>query len=1522
MSKAGTYSNQGDDYQRAIAVNWIIELLVNDKIEYVQVESNGLPNKNEEVTVDDIVVVYKDGTRRHIQAKKNQSQERSWSIKDWGSELPKILDQLEQGEHITVELYSSTPLGEFTTLPKECRLYPNFSDFKKHLSNKNKEALLILAKEWERSESEIFSLLKRVCTGSHHNTEKWRRINEESLRKIVTHPLRALDTLEAFINRHQSKDSYSKSEITSKDVLEEFANKGLTRQPNYSEKEIVEQFHRTSAIGRKDWKRTIAGEKITRKELDDILVHISDKKNTILVQDRPGSGKTCLLLDLADVIEKNNEYQLLFIKGDRFAKNDSAESLLPKEIVESCGALSCNSHVVVIIDSLDVLSCQRDHAALNFFLDIIDQLLIIQGVTVVAACREFDLKYDPKLRDRKWDAEIKLRDFDFQNTVLPILNKLNVNAQQLNPDLKELLCLPQNLSLFEKVSGYSKVFYVRTAYDLYNAFIDYTLKHDTAIEEQVLKKSVFSIVDKLLKEREHSISKTAINTEEQILHSLISKGVLNEEADGKIGFSHQTLFDNFVASNALQNGTTLSKLILGHPPLPFYRPSVRSYLFFVRGQSFKAFSRNIRETLSNKEIAYHFKRLVVETYAEMIPVNDDWILIRWMFLNQNDLFKRFFGVLKISHWFDIITSKWYPFLIHQPNNLEWYSIFLWKLDQWMNINPIETVEIWNNALKGDWGKNNVWTICRDLTHFKHYHVEGVKDLIYTLKESNNTDSHFMGAIYCNYIEVTGDGYQILWDWMTRDISVKEMNTRSKGNELHCESHDLSNKDFLKEHLIKSEEFLDIVLNSLLDWVEKSQYWKEGGLTSKLLEHTSIPSNISYASSTYIKNIPILIKIVEETILNHAKINTEWWTKKEIKLRKSNELGIRYFLIKAYMENIEFHLDGISTQLLDKELLESGRLNYELGLLINKSFHLLQEQIQDDIITVIENLFSERTNEEEHYKDWHNRVRFDLFMRIPACLRADSVNCFIDKHVPQFGYYEPVREKYSWGGFIGSPVSAENLDNLSIEALYTLFTYYKDYNGNSSHPSDEHKGGLRQLSSTISTLAKNNPTKYLMIVNNHKFDEFSDSITKPILEGVGSHVSCRLGRINDNNFKPISPLPNINDTARHLLDAIEIKRTSFESDITYARMVENCINALSTQEDLERITKLLVPLSLHPDPDGKRLNVRRLNDKKVTANDVVNNSLNCTRGVVGKSAMEVLNKLLDLELKPSESIISIIKQLAADKAQEVRAALLWNLAYTGYKNKELGWQIFNIIFDKTQTHLWASGEEFLYHQYYGNFEKVKPYLDKIKNEAINEAGATWGRLSALCMIQSYIDQQEFFKELKRINMKDVWDGALSVFIANLEKNPDGLCQKSFRDFINENKIQKEFGHKIDGAFSLDEKGKYIKAETGKLFIDFLTLDDDKMPRMHFFIDWIEYQVTINPIIALELCESLLSKLQSFETKSRFWHSKPLISTLTTILRESDEMDDLDLINRAVHLQDQFLMMGIDGMDDYLVEAAML
>ncbi|WP_430972717.1 AAA family ATPase [Sunxiuqinia rutila] len=1521
MSKAGTYSTQGDDYQRAVAINWIIKLITDDTIKYIQVESNGLLGIDEKVTVDDIVVVYKNGDRRHIQAKKNQTQERSWLIRDWRSELPKILFQLEQGKHIEVELYSATPLGEFTTLPRECRSFLNFSDFREQLSLANDKALSSLVKEWNRSEEDVFNLLKRIRTGVHHNTEEWGKVNKDSLTRIVTHPSLALDTLEAFINKHQSKDLTDKLEIRSIDVWEEFASKGLTRLPNFSEKEIIEQFNRTSAIGISDWKRTIVGEKIVRKELGEVLEYICDKKRTILVQDRPGSGKTCLLLDLADEVESNSKSHLLFIKGDRFVNVANDDGSLPKEIVESCGLLSSSKHVVVIIDSLDVLSCQRDHAALNYFLKLIDQLQIIQNLTIVAACREFDLKYDPKLRERKWDVAVKLKDFDFQETVLPILNRMDVKSEQLNSDLKELLCLPQNLSLFERVADYAGIFNVRTTYDLYKAFIDFTLRQDPDIEGGFFEK-IFAIAEQLLRERDHSLPKVAIGIEEHLLHNLISKGVLNEQADGKIGFSHQTLFDNFVAGNALQNRVTLSELILQHPPLPFYRPSVRSYLFFVRSQSFKAFSRNIRDTLENKEIAYHFKRLVVETYAEMIPINNDWNLLRWIFVSQNDLFKRFFWVLNSSHWFELIANKWYPSLAHRSDSYEWHSAFIRKLDAWMNVYPNEIVELWSNALQEDWGKDSSWFICRSLARFQHYGVNGVKNLISKLNEVSNRDNHFMGIIFCNYIEATGEGYNVLWDWMTRDISLKEANRRRNENELHCENHDLKDTNFLKKHLIDSEEFLNLVLKTLLEWVDSSHYWKESGLQCKLLEYTSISEGVSHFSSIYIGNISTLVQAVEEAIENHARIKSKWWKREEDKFQQSNELAFRYIVVKAYLENIESNLDGITTQLLDKELLESARLNFELGLLINQSFHLLSTSIQDKIMTVIENLFSERKESEERYRSWHDRVRFELFIQIPACFRSELVNSFIDKFIPQFGYYMPVREKYSRGGVVYSPIRTDILDNLSMGGLYSLFSYYKDYNGHSFHPADGNSGGIGELSRAICGLAKNNPDKYLRIVNEPKLAQFSDSIIKAILEGVGSHISCRQGKVNDSSYNPITPLHDINDIARRLLDAIETKYSSFDLDITYARMIEDSIDGLSNEEDLQRITRLLIPLSNHPDPDGERLNVRRLNDDKITADDIANNSINCTRGVVANAAVEVLNKLLEMEITPFDSIISLAVQLANDKAEEVRAALLWRLAYTGYKNKELGWQIFNIIFEKKQIHLWSLAERFLYNQYYQDFEMVKPCLDKIRDDAISEAGGTWARLSALCMLRGHFSKNDFFTDLREIDKQDVWDGALSVFIANLEKNPDGNSQECFIEFMTEKKVSKEFGYKIDRAFDLGEKGKFINDRIGRLFIDSLTLDEDKAPKMHYFFEWIEYQATINPIKALELCECLLAKLQSFESTPKLWHPEPLISTLTGILREADEMDDFELINRAVNLQDQFLMMGLDGMDEYLEEAAML
>jgi hypothetical protein len=688
---------------------------------------------------------------------------------------------------------------------------------------------------------------------------------------------------------------------------------------------------------------------------------------------------------------------------------------------------------------LDVLSCQRDHAALSHFLGLIDQLLLIPNVTVVVACREFDLKYDSLLRDRKWDAKIRLKDFDYTETVLPILKVLQVDENQINDDLKGLLCLPQNLSLFESLTKYEEIFHVRTTYELYNAFIEYTLKQDPDLDDEVFEK-INQLVSKLLKEREHSTSKNSLNIKEDLLQKLISKGVLNQEQNGKIGFSHQTLLDNFVANQALQKGISLFDLILNHPPLPFYRPAVRSYLFFLRGQSQKVFSQQVRKTLINENVAYHFKRLIIETYAEMIPTDDDWNLVRWMFRNQEELFKRFFWSLKSECWFDIIANKWYPFLESAPNKTAWYTAFLSKLATWMNTFPEETVRIWNNALKTTWGKNNLWYICTNLVKFEHYQLEEIKSLILYLKNQNVDKHYWLGEIYCNYIHATGKGYDILWTWIIRDIKRVSFHHTETKSKLHCEGHKLRKGNFLEEHLCKSYDFLNLVLNTLQDWINESNYLEEGKLTCSFLEYTSLPDNVHRSSSLYIENLSVFISALENAILYHVKIKSNWWIENEGWLQNSTEIGFRYILVKAYLEDIESNLDGITTQLCDEKLIESDEINYELGILLSKSFLLLSESTQNRVINLIENLFSNSNESEERFVLWQNRIKLELYLRIPMFKRTQRVQEIINSNKIISPSEELQRRTYTFDGYQRVPITPENLRSYNKQEVINFLDY--------------------------------------------------------------------------------------------------------------------------------------------------------------------------------------------------------------------------------------------------------------------------------------------------------------------------------------------------------------------------------------------------------------------------------------------------------------------------------------------------
>lgn len=293
--------------------------------------------------MDDVVVVYENGHRRYIQVKKNQPRHRAWTLSDLKDELPKIRDQLEADADALVKLYSRTPFGDLQSLAEASREYLDLSAFLSQAGQSQQQTLTKLAGEWGRPEEGSLCLLRRLRFGSHHSFEEWDRLNQQDLARMVPHAEAALPILESFLNAHQSKLQASTLAIRRDDVMAHLGSFGLVFASKRSEAEILEKFRLTSCIGR-DWKRTVGGHRIRRPELDELIRIIESGANTALVTDQPGSGKTCLLLDLADHIEQNTQHGLLFIKGDRFVQLGSRGDLkaagLPEDVVGLCGRLS------------------------------------------------------------------------------------------------------------------------------------------------------------------------------------------------------------------------------------------------------------------------------------------------------------------------------------------------------------------------------------------------------------------------------------------------------------------------------------------------------------------------------------------------------------------------------------------------------------------------------------------------------------------------------------------------------------------------------------------------------------------------------------------------------------------------------------------------------------------------------------------------------------------------------------------------------------------------------------------------------------------------------------------------------------------------------------------------------------------------------------------------------------------------------------------------------------------------------
>ena len=1517
MSLAGTRSSQGDEYQLRVALNWLVRLLKDNSIRCIQVESLGVPGNDYVVTVDDVVVLYQDGRACFIQAKKNQPKHRYWSLSDnvLRDELRKARDQLETKENSEVHFYSRSPFGELKALAEGCRNYPDFPAFARDAANTLSTSLKQLAAILQRSEPETYAIARRFGFGPTNEFEDWDRQNRADLDLILAQADVAIPVLERYLGSHQANLRDSRHTITRADVLAELAKYGLEPTPKRSEAEILEAFTMASRIGR-NWLRTVAGQQIPRAELSRLVELIDQGSRTILLTDRPGSGKTCLLLDLVDHIEQRTSWGLLFIKGDQFAdaktEADLVQRGLPDEIVGQCARLANFRQVVVVIDSLDVLSLSRRHGALKVFLGLMDRLERVGGATVVTACRDFDLQYDPLLRGRQWEHTVQLEPLDFESVVEPFLRNWGIHPASLSAELRALLQLPQNLRLFEKLARVHAPPHLMSEYELYECFLDEVVAKDPQLGDKALG-SLQHMAERLMEQRAQTYSKAAFETDDTVVQRLISQEVLFELSPGILVFSHMTLAHSLIVRSALAHNRTLAEFILEHPPLPFIRPAVRAFFFSLRAHQPDVFRKQLWAALSHHEVAYHLKRLLSESLAEVTPVEEDWPLLRRLFRSSPDLFRRLLWRTEGDTWFHMLTQHWLPEVKTAESRESWLLQFIGHLRVWMNRQPLKVVGLWREAIDFEWANKQslIGEISIQLHKFKCWDTEGVRNLLSPLVAEAGGEYRFVGTPLSCWVEATNTGDDLLWRYIVRNVSPEDVGRLDLGQKLQCNPHDFHNEVFLAERLRRSDELLTLALDDLERWSPANGLEsKSNHLRSELLHDTSWGRWHSGGDMHPVNSLTFLLDGLEGALKDRSRQDDVWWRANEPRLRISWEEGIRYLVIQAYKENISANITGIEMQLQDPMLFRYGNLDHELGELMRAAYPYISEPAQDANQAMILSLYADEVWDDDGVPEWVYRTIYGFLICIPVVFRTPEAQALINTYWGRFGYALPSPRIYSSGGSVGPPLSSEDLLGLSDGAIFGLLGHYDAYNDWEEVPGSGLVGGRNQVQRVLREACSRHPERLLALFSHLMEADMYHGYTHAIIDGLAEHLRYRFGNLRSpDGWEPVVPVPDGDMVASALLDLLERYPVIWECEGTIGHALDACCCILDDAESAERLTFLLFATLRAKDPDPEEV----VDDAKNLPHDAINSA----RGVAAKSAMILCNNLLERDHPLPELLPPLLRHFARDAVGGVRVSILQGLPYLTHKRPDLGWQLFADVFREPQTHLWVHAERCLYYQYRDHFERVRPYLDRLLQEDMEGAGDTWGRISTLASLAGHISKEELFDSLTKANAR-AWKGAAQVFSANLDRHEDTeTCNLGLLTILEQRLLSDEVIRTVETSFGKSGNHGLIRPEVASAWLN-VVRGTGKDYEIYYFSEWLAWEARQDPLSALEKAEMLADILERQEGHHQMLLTD-LVAAFTEILREADETDNAALIKRAIDLQDRLLKLDLHGMDALLDEA---
>ncbi|QEG38029.1 phosphorylase family protein [Bythopirellula goksoeyrii] len=416
--------------------------------------------------------------------------------------------------------------------------------------------------------------------------------------------------------------------------------------------------------------------------VEDNLSELDQHHNVSLLLGKPGTGKTCLLARIGNKFIAKG-HALLAIKADLFPHNKSLDEWARDELGtdltfhDLVQTVSAREPVVVLVDQLDALASTVDltSSRLNDLLVFLARCSRLPNVHVISSCRNFDFSYDPRFR--RMNPRTFSLDLPTWDEASEKLRGAGIDADQIQPKLKELLRTPQHLSMFlqlRAVSG-ARTFetYSEMLGEFWNAVV--TTKEKMAFVNQLTKKLVDT----------ESIwaPMAAMEGDEAIVTKLCSAGLLERE-NNQLRFSHQTIQEYAVARMFAEANASLSEFVLKHQETIFKRPTIWAVLTYLRDNAKEKYASEV-DTILTHQPRPHVRFLLVAFFCRQPDPTEHEIAIIGHWLGDEELrLKILSGINNNPAWFEALKDSHLPSIMSDPTTEQWplLSVLIdaWKFD--------------------------------------------------------------------------------------------------------------------------------------------------------------------------------------------------------------------------------------------------------------------------------------------------------------------------------------------------------------------------------------------------------------------------------------------------------------------------------------------------------------------------------------------------------------------------------------------------------------------------------------------------------------------------------------------------------------------------------------------------------------------------------------------------------------------------------------------------------------------------